>query len=93
MGHGLPHGLSAPVRPALGTLVGVFEWQALCINQFSGRITKARPVDRAQGPQAESPARWDLPGTLDARIWAWGTPILGKTPDFGLGDLDGKTAF
>ncbi|CAK9096421.1 Hypothetical protein SCF082_LOCUS45265 [Durusdinium trenchii] len=29
------------ILPALGTLVGVFEWQALCINQFSGRITKA----------------------------------------------------
>ena len=29
------------LRPALGTLVGVFEWQSLCINQFSGRITKA----------------------------------------------------
>lgn len=33
--------LFAAARPALGTLVGVFEWQALCINQFSGRITKA----------------------------------------------------
>jgi len=30
------------ILPALGTLVGVFEWQALCINQFSGRITKAK---------------------------------------------------
>lgn len=29
------------VLSALGTLVGVFEWQSLCINQFSGRITKA----------------------------------------------------
>lgn len=30
------------ILPALGTLVSVFEWQALCINQFSGRITKAK---------------------------------------------------
>ena len=35
-----------PPRPALGTLVGVFEWQSLCINQFSGRITKAVSVVR-----------------------------------------------
>ena len=31
---------------ALGTLVGVFEWQHLCINQFSGRITKAQAGER-----------------------------------------------
>ena len=36
-------------RPALGTLVGVFEWQSLCINQFSGRITKARDKPNEQG--------------------------------------------
>eukprot|EP00930_Biecheleria_cincta_P035478 TRINITY_DN24399_c0_g1_i1.p1 TRINITY_DN24399_c0_g1~~TRINITY_DN24399_c0_g1_i1.p1 ORF type:complete len:4764 (+),score=1067.82 TRINITY_DN24399_c0_g1_i1:48-14339(+) len=29
------------ILPALGQLAGVFEWQQLCINHFSGRITKA----------------------------------------------------
>jgi len=31
----------ANILPALGRMVGVFDWQNLCMNQFSGRLTKA----------------------------------------------------
>ena len=49
-------------RPALGTLVSVFEWQALCINQFSGRITKARVASTVkrdpENAKATRPPTW-----------------------------------
>ena len=47
----MPHSskFSRTPRRALGTLVGVFEWQHLCINQFSGRITKVATGDSWTG--------------------------------------------
>eukprot|EP00913_Durusdinium_trenchii_P033454 g31321.t1 len=45
------------ILPALGTLVGVFEWQALCINQFSGRITKAAAGEMTVGEVLEQVPR------------------------------------
>lgn len=48
-----PSKFSRTPRRALGTLVGVFEWQHLCINQFSGRITKVATGDSGPGGRVD----------------------------------------
>jgi len=67
-----------PVLPALGLLVGLFEWHSLVINRFSGRISRSKAGELKVGKVLESVSQserqaWERAYSAFEKAWqiAW----------------------